>query len=111
MTTSRLDENLLRPGALPEGLMARALTLGALGQSFVDWLAPQGAWAKQVRLAQMDHRTVTLTAASAATATRLRFAEPQIVDWFAKQTGKPICSMKVSVRAASGLGLNQSVGR
>ncbi|MFX8965122.1 DciA family protein, partial [Acinetobacter baumannii] len=71
------------------------MQLGALDQAFRHWLTPQGAWAQQVTLAQIEAGTVTLTATSAAVATRLRFSEDAIADWFAGQTGQAITSLKV----------------
>jgi hypothetical protein len=105
MTTSRLDSHLQSLGALPDGLLARAMALAALNQAFQAWLAPHGDWAKQVALAHIEAQTVKLTTASAAAATRIRFSESAILNWFTVQTGQPLSCLKVSVRAAQGLGL------
>jgi len=98
----RLDAHLDHMPSLAPGLMAHARHLAALNTALRAWLAPQGAWAGQVTLANHRGARATLIVPSAATATLLRYRQGEILAWLGRETGDRFTRMDISIRALPG---------
>lgn len=102
MNAGRLDTHLEHASLLPRGLVAHARHLAALNQALQQWLAPQDAWAEQVRIANYRAPQVTLIIGSAAIATPLRYRQQDLLDWLGEQTGQRFSRLEISIRALPG---------
>ena len=102
MSAKPLGTHLLHSSALPDGLIAHARRLAELDQALALWLAPRGAWARQVKLANVRAPLVTLIVGSAAAATPLRYCQQDILSWLCGQTGERFCRVQINVQALPG---------
>ena len=99
MTAGRLDTHLEHAAGLPAGLVAHARQLIALNHALQNWLAPQGAWAQHISLANFRAPRATLIVSSAAAATPLRYCQQDILTWLGEQTGERFSQLEINVRA------------
>ena len=103
MTTGRLDSHLEHAAGLPAGLVAHARLLITLNRALQNWLAPRGAWTKQISLANFRPPRATLIVSSAAAATPLRYCQQDILAWLGEQTGERFSQLEINVRTLPGL--------
>lgn len=102
MNASRLDTHLENATLLPRGLVAHARHLAELNLALREWLAPQGAWTRQVSLANHRAPQATLIVSNAAVATPLRYRQHDILAWLGEQTGERFTRLEINVRALPG---------
>lgn len=102
MNATRLGTHLENATLLPRGLVAHARHLAELNLALKEWLAPQGAWTRQVSLANYRAPQATLIVSNAAVATPLRYRQQDILAWLGEQTGERFTRLEINVRALPG---------